>query len=227
MDRDVLQNLMKRFPMKVLPNGNIRTCPVRLSFTYLAEAREPENPKQKPKYSALLLFPKGADISLLVNACKTSATEEHGADALKLVETGKIKWPLKDQGKMTRDDGEMWDGCEAGAKAVEAKTERRPGTVDASASPCDPAKLYSGCWALVTVHTFAGSHEKGGKYVSVGLNNLQFLADDERFGGGAQITDPADEFSAIDGTTDSGALFNGSGAAGEPAAKDAGSFDFG
>lgn len=226
MDRDILANLMKRFPMKKLPNGNIRTCPVRLSFTYLAEPREPENPKAKPKYSALLLFPKGADISVLVEDCKAAAVEAHGAEALKLVQAGKIKWPIKDQGKMTREDGELWDGCEDGAKAVEAKTERRPGTVDAQAQACDPAKLYSGCWALVTIHTFAGSHEKGGKYVSIGLNNLQFLADDERFGGGAQVTDPSEEFAPIDGTADTSALFNGSGAD-KGAGKEASDFDFG
>lgn len=223
MDKDVLANLMKRFPMKVLPNGNIRTCPVRISFPKIDKPRQDDNGNDK--FEATLLFPKGADILILNKALEAKAVEIHGAKAMELVKHGKLVWPLKDQATKIRDDGTLWDGCEAGARTCDARTSNAPQTVDANAQRVAPSKFYGGCWALVTVHPYAGTYEdkkKGAKklYLSVGLNNLQFIADDDRFGGNGGATDPDEEFEPLDGTAPSG--FEGAGA---DAGKDP--YDFG
>src|SRR5487761_67523 len=51
-------------PMMILPNGSIRTGPVRLAFTCLFEPRKPsrmDEPGKPPSWGAALLFPPGAE----------------------------------------------------------------------------------------------------------------------------------------------------------------------
>lgn len=203
MDKDVLASLMKRFPMKVLPNGNIRTCPVRISFPHVNKPRKGDSSE---KYEVTLLFPKGADLTILNKAIEAKVVEAHGTNGMQLVKAEKISWPLSDQGKKKKDDGTLWDGCEPGAKACTAKTENQPRLKDASLNDIAADKIYPGCWALVTVHAYSGTY-KGEtttkKYASVGLNNIQFIADDERFGGSGG-SNPDEEFESLDGNAPSG-----------------------
>jgi hypothetical protein len=225
MDRAILENLMKRFPMKTLANGNIRTCPVRISWPNLVKGR---NKGGKEKFDVTLLFPLGADLTVLNEALGAEFLKQHGDNWRNLVNAGKLKWPLHDQGrKFTADGKSLQDGCIAGAEWCVPKTEIKPRFVDARAQEVDASAIYPGCWALVTLHIYSGTAVDEEtmakiKYTTLGLNNIQFIADDERFGSGG-ATDPAEEFEPIDGTATTG--FEGNAANGSAAPK--GEYDFG
>jgi hypothetical protein len=179
----------------------------------------------KAKYGVGCLFPKGYDTTPLKQMLVEKGEEEHGKAVRELLKAKKVSWPMKDGAQATKDDGTLWAGFEAGSEYVNAYTTNQPGFRDAAAKPCTADKFYGGCWALVTVHAYSGTWEDKktkakSRYISVGLNNLQFLADDERFGRGG--SDPDEEFEPIDGTGDADAMFNGKG---EPAGKS--DYDFG
>lgn len=208
MDNDILANLMKRFPVKVLPNGNIRVLG-RVSFPNLVKPRAGQGGGE-PKYGMALLFPKGYDLAPLVDSTKAKAIEIHGPKALELVAAEKIKWPIKDQGKEVDDDGKIIAGYTDGAKFVRLTRTTKPRIVDQSMTDIEASRIYAGCWTLTTVNPYGGTYEdkEVGKirYVSVGLNNIQFLADDEKFG--RADSDPNDEFGVIDGSTDGATAFS-------------------
>jgi hypothetical protein len=211
MDKDILANFMRRFPMKALPNGIIMSGPVRISWPNLVT---PRDDKGTLKYDVTLLWPLGADLTVLNKAIEAKLLELHGPDAMNLVRGEKIKWPLHDQAKkLTADGKSLQDGCVAGAKWGVPKTTVRPRAVNAKREELELSAIYPGSWALVTLHVHGGTatdRDTGAKikYVALGLNNFQHLADDDRFGNGGG-TDPLTEFDAIDGTAPTGFEANG------------------
>lgn len=223
MDKDILANLMRRFPMKEMPNGTIRTPPVRLSFPHLGKPRADD--RGNDKFEATLLFPLGADLTILNKAVEKAVIEKFGDKAMALVQAGSIDWPIKDQGKrLNAQTGELWEGMVPGAKVCAARTTVKPRIMDRNASEIDGDAIYPGCWCLVTVHAWAGEFREDGavkkRFGSIGLNNVQLVADDERLGSGGG-TNPNDEFEAIDGTVGTG--FDGA----NGAAKGKDPYDFG
>jgi hypothetical protein len=73
-----------------------------------------------------------------------------------------------------------------------ANAKRKPQIVDKSGQPItqeNSEEFYAGCWARATVNCFA--FDKIGKGVSIGLGNLQKLADDKSFEG---FTSAEDDF---------------------------------
>jgi len=183
MDQARLSALLKRFPCKELENGNIRTCPARLSFPALFEKRGIEG--SEPKYSAVLLFPKGADLTVLHEAAKHTAIEAFGAKAGSMG----LHMPFRDQGI------KALAGYEAGAYFITASTKQRPGVVGADLSPItDPEDAPAGYWVIATVRPFSYD-AKMKKGVSYGLQNIQVIAADEPFAGGSR---PTDDFEPLD-----------------------------
>ena len=197
MTPEALAKLIKAFPVKELGTGNIRTCPVRLSYANLFKPIQGTDdngqPSGDPKYSVALLFPVGANISLLSEAAKHAAIEKFGPKAASL----RLKMPIRDQIEKADRDGNLPTGYAEGAAFFNCTSKQKPGIVDAFGAPItDESKVYSGQWALVTVRPFG--FENRSKGVAFGLQNVQIIADDERLGGGRAAA--ADEFEPLDGS---------------------------
>lgn len=184
MDAKAIKALLERFPAKPLATGGIRTCPVRLSYPQLfkPQTMTQDDGSTTSKYSAVLLFPKGADLALLHKAAAEAAKERFGAR--------KVNMPFRDQGERVLDDGTMPNGYVDGATMlnVNANTEYKPGVVLRDGSLASPSDIYPGVWALVSLNVYAYDNPKR-KGVSFGLRNVMKLMDDERLAGGSASAD--------------------------------------
>lgn len=119
-------------------------------------------------------------------------------------------WPFRDQ---AQKDGE---GYEPGALFINVSSERKPQVVDQAMrriltqedplrgelgrerklSPKSVEDVYPGCWVRVSVRPF--SYENSGNSgISLGLGNVQLIADDTPLGGGGGNADT--EFAPIGG----------------------------
>ena len=184
-------------PCKLLDSGNVRTCPVRLSFPKIFERGKPQPPNLVGKYKANLLFPAGADISFL----KKAASE---ATLAKWANAGtkggpKLKSPFKDGGTVDPDTGmsmaDQYEGYAAGSAYIIATGDRQPAVIDSRlAAITDPARVYPGVWAIVTLRPF--TYDKGvNKGTSFGLQSLMIIADDTEWGGGGG--NPSSDYAGV------------------------------
>lgn len=217
MDASTIATLLKRFPSSVLPSGNIRTCPVRLSYPNLfvpKAAINTDGSKGRETYNVALLFPLGADLRILQGAIDTAAAEKFGAAWAKR----KLRMPLRDHDDRTLDDGTLPDGYVSGAKFCNASANKDhpPGVRLRDLSPATSKDIYPGCWALVTLRPYAYDNPQN-KGVALGLQNVVKLCDDDRLGGGGVVS-AEKEFAPIEGMDDIDAMF----AAREPAGADFG-----
>ena len=64
MSPEWIAKVTKDHPWVILPNGNIRSGPVRLSFANLMERSKPIPPNTEGKYSTNLIIPLGADLTV-------------------------------------------------------------------------------------------------------------------------------------------------------------------
>lgn len=127
----------------------------------------------------------------------------------------KFRSPIKDGATQVSRDGEPYDGFKAGQTTFKLGTkQRKPGLVDRQARPIidalgttltDKAKgvhemipenaTYSGCWFYATF--FALAYDRGdGRGVSLKLENLQLVRQDERLGATA-LTSAEDDFAPL------------------------------
>jgi hypothetical protein len=196
LSKEQLKKLMAKFPVKLLETGNYRTCPVRLSYPDIWEPSKGED-GYKSTYGATLLFPLGADLSLLNEAVAKAAHAKFGKDW----QDQELKLPFRDQGVKKNKTGYV-----KGAKFFRATSEQQPGILGPDGKPLtNRSKLYPGCWAIATVRPFAFSNKSNG--VSFGLQNIAIIADDEPFG--AVRADAAEEFAdALEGASEAKAMFD-------------------
>ncbi len=191
LSQQQIENMLRQLPCVKLPTGEIRTCPVRLSFPFFFEKQPPMEAGQSAKWATTLLFPPGADLSLLY--------QEAQAVAL-------AKWPTAFQpGGPTlanpfRDQGEKAnrEGYVPGAIFITASSERMQPPVVHVSNPAlpiiDKSKVYPGVWALVTLRAF-DYDKKVKKGVSWGLQSAMILADDKSLGGGT--VDPVAQYAGV------------------------------
>lgn len=208
-----------KYPWKPLDNGNLRSTVARLSYAALFEPKAYQGgeakpgDKNEPRYGVTLLLPKGDTAAELVKAlhgvirqqfgetCTISAPSGGAKPTVRVdyTEGGKaaranLNWPLVDQGEV------LSDGYQAGSLYVAAYSYDKPAVVDAKRQPItDKQAVYSGCFAFATIRPYWA---KGYKRLAIGLQGVQFLADGERFGGGApavedQFDDVAGDFGAM------------------------------
>lgn len=144
----------------------------RGSFVNLAEPRAPA-PDAKAVYGLVVSISKGETEFL----AKLNAEIQ----AVAIAKWGKVPPRLK----TTLRDGDEEDRAElAGAMVFNCKSADRPGIVDSDLQPVlDPELLYSGAWYRVSVSVFAWEHPASGKGVSIGLNNVMWIKDGERYSG--------------------------------------------
>lgn len=173
--------------------GRTITPEGRVSFPHLAE---PHTGGEYPsdKYELTLLFPKeGTDLTgiknLLTEPLKERWPELTLKDVLHPVRDGDAKY-AESQDDEDREKREHLRGH----WFIKAKSGDKPGCVDADGMKMDPNEIYGGCWARMSVSsgTYVLNGQKG---VTLFLGNVQFIRDDEAFGGGRVSAES--EFGAV------------------------------
>jgi hypothetical protein len=189
--RQTTETVNEETPMKAItPKG-------RLSYPHLFEPQTPPN-SNEPVYSCALVFDEGTDLGELKKIAQAVAQEKWGAKYAELMKAGKIRSPF-------RDDGEE-KGYPPGSVFINVKSKQAPGVVSIYPGPdgkpqkiTDPAEIYAGCYARVSVRAFAYDTQ-GNRGVSFALNNVQKLADGDRLDGRSRAEDEfeADSSAAAD-----------------------------
>lgn len=158
--------------------------PVRLTFTFL--------PDEEGVFRTSMLIPK--DDKELVGQIEDAIEEakEYGKTA---------KWGgrIPRNIKIAFHDGDESDVDKypenEGHYLLNARSKKKVGLVDSDRQPIlDSSEIYSGCWAYVSVTSFAYDNESKG--VSFFLNNIMKARDGEPFGSGG--SSPDEDFAEID-----------------------------
>lgn len=158
--------------------------PVRLTFTFL--------PDDDGVFRTSILVPK-KDKALI------QQIEEAIEEAKEYGKTAKWGGKIPRNLKIAFQDGDDSDLDKypenEGHYLLNARSKKKVGLVDIDRQPIlDPEEIYSGCWAYVSVTSFAYDNESKG--VSFFLNNIMKARDDERFGGGGAT--PEEDFAEVD-----------------------------
>ncbi|SFJ68956.1 ssDNA-binding protein [Methylobacterium brachiatum] len=189
----------------------IITPKFRASFVWVFKPKaDKRDPLKKPKYSVLMLFPKGTDLSALKAAAKAAAIQKWGSDADAKLKHPKFKSPFKDQATLVDGEGKPYAGVMEGGVAVEAWSYTAPGLAGPKLDPSTgkveiltaETDFYSGAWARAKIRPYAWTNDLGGIGLSFDLVNLQKLADDDRLGGGR--TRAEDDFQPVEASVEGG-----------------------
>jgi ssDNA-binding protein len=214
MTDEWIKAALAKNPCVKLDNGNIRTCPVRLSFPHIFSPSKPVPPNTEGKHGSSLLLPLGADISVLTAEATACARAKWGD------KMPKLRSPFLKQD----DDAERYPGYVPGAVLIRATSNQKLPCVDQNLAPIvDEARVYPGVWAIVTLRAFA--YDMGvNKGVSFGLQSVMIIADDQNIGGTGQAN-PSTDFAGvkIDANLNPAAAFGAEGStagATEPSAVD-------
>ncbi len=141
------------------------------------------------KYTITMLFDKSTDLSALRDAAQ-AALDEAWPNAK--TRPKKLANPFLD------GDEVEWDGFE-GKTFIRATSLYQPGIVDRKRQAItDEEDFYPGCHARATVNAFTYD-KKGNRGVSFGLQNLQFIRDDEPFTGRTNAEDDFEDLPEEDG----------------------------
>jgi hypothetical protein len=173
---------------------------VRLSYVNIFEPYA-NDPEDDPKYSCVILIPKGDKKTL----GKIDAAIKAAAEAAKNTKfEGKIPSNLATTLHDGDEEGDLDRNPEyAGHMYMSVSARQKPGVVDANVQPIlDSTEVYSGCYARVEIGAFAYNY-KGKKGVSFGLNHVQKIKDGESLTG---RTKAEDAFDAWDGDEDEDGL---------------------
>ncbi len=127
----------------------------------------------KEKYSIVMLFKKGTDITGIKDLLKRTILK---------------KWPEGTPDNFTNPlkdgDEKEYAGYEGHIYCTASNQNTQPGLLDERKQPIiDPKEFYGGCYAIATVSAYAWSY-MGKNGVSLGLCNLMKKNDGEPFGGG-------------------------------------------
>lgn len=158
--------------------------PVRLTFTFL--------PDEEGVFRTSALIPK-KDKALVAQIEEAIDEAKNYGKSAKW--GGKIPHGLK----IAFQDGDETDlekyPENEGHFILNARSKKKVGLVDSDRQPIlTEDEIYSGCWAFVSVTSFAYNNESKG--VSFFLNNIMKARDDVRFGGGG--TSAEDDFEGIE-----------------------------
>lgn len=182
------------------PNGSLVTPLFRAAYVCVFAAKGFKgDATSKPAHSITMLFPKGTDFTPLKAQILAVAKEKWGERAEDV-----LRKQQNSDKRIFKDSGEVGaEGFEDGCIHLSARNVQKPGLVGKQAGPdgtliqiTDEDIFFSGCYALASIRPFAWEHPKGGKGISLSLNNVQMIATGERLGGGR--TRPSDDFEASD-----------------------------
>lgn len=153
------------------------TGKVRFSYVHVFEPAAVSGGSDDKKYSVSLIIPKSDKTTLkkienAIEEAKKVGVAKWGGKMPK-----SLKLPLRD-GDLERDEE-----CYENSMFLNAKTDRKPGIVDANLDEIiSRDEFYSGCYGRASVNFFPYD-VNGSKGIAVGLQNLQKLEDGERLGG--------------------------------------------
>jgi len=158
--------------------------PVRLTFTFL--------PDEDGAYRTSALIPK-------TDKAQIAQIEEAIEEAKNYGKTAKWGGKIPRNLKIAFQDGDDTDLDKypenEGHFLLNCRSKKKVGLVDIDRQPIlDASEVYSGCWAYLSVTSFAYDNESKG--VSFFLNNIMKARDDESFGGGA--SSPDEDFAEIE-----------------------------
>ncbi len=142
----------------------------------------------KMEFSVVALFKKGEDLSKLEDEIKKVLEAKLGKDKSKWPKN--IRSPFRDQAEREKEVEEngvtkmvMPEGYVKGAFFINLKSTHRPGVVDENVLPIlDESDFYAGCYAQATINPFYYD-QKGNRGISLGLQNIQKVADGEPLSG--------------------------------------------
>lgn len=184
-------------PCVKLANGDIRTGPVRLSFPNILKPGKPTQQKPDGGYGAVLLFPKGVDISVLQKEMRDVALAKWPQAGQK--GGPKLFNPIRDQdidGKGNPGEAERYAGYELGAMRIGANANQKVPCVDRRLTPIiDESKVYPGVWAICTVRCYTFERD-GNKGPTFGLQAVMIVADDTNIGGTGSAS-PQEAFAGV------------------------------
>ena len=178
-----IKNVIERNPCKVIADGNILTCPVRMGFVHLDKPQKAMEEGKDDKYSVTLLFQEGSNVSVLADALRKCGAEKWGDQFANHSKSSSFHNPIKDQG-----DKFQYEGFVSGNRFVVATGTRKPEVRRPNGSP-HTDHTFSGQWAMAVIRPFAWETRNSQGVVlkrglSFGLQGVLILADDIEFGGG-------------------------------------------
>lgn len=194
MSPERVKSMLAANPCVLLESGDVRTCVARASFPHLDKPQAAMEDGKADKYALTLLFPHGADISVLKQAASAKALEKWPNAGQPGGPT--LHTPFRDQA-----DKIKFDGYVAGAFFITATGERKPPVVNTQRLPIVDARgVYPGCWVIAIVRPFYfEAKNKQGKTikqgVSFGLQSVMKIADDVELGGSG--SDPNKDFAGV------------------------------
>ena len=123
------------------------------------------------KYSAVLLFEAGADLTGLKEAVQKAAAG--------LKSKAGARNPICSGDERAEEWGEVFKG----AKYIRVSSRFQPAIVDTDRSDIlDKSKLYSGCYVRAVIRAYPYD-KAGNRGVAFGVEAVQFLRDGEALGG--------------------------------------------
>jgi hypothetical protein len=155
--------------------------PVRISFANIWQPKA--NKSGKEKFSVSVIIDK--DDTRLIKKIQRAIESVKTSDAALKKWGGKVpknvKTPLRDGDEDREEDG-AYEGC----MFVNATSDTAPGIFEKIKNKIlkvtDKAKVYSGCYCIVSVNFFAFFAE-GNKGIACGLNNILKVKDGEALAG--------------------------------------------
>jgi hypothetical protein len=181
------------------PTGVIILPRAKMLYPALFKAHAQKNdPPDKAKFGTSILIPKDANLQPVIDAVNKLIADKLGAAA----KTTKVRKPFL---KVTEEDQpkivarlQAADIDPAGFPIMlRCLTKQRPTVKSADMSEVtDETMAYDGRWCRVSVRPYFYDHPTGGKGVSLGMNNVQLLDEDDvipRIGG----SNADDEFEAV------------------------------
>jgi hypothetical protein len=165
----------------------IVTDPVRISFPYLFKKREMKDQDgtrqaERDRYECVLLIPPSTgDAKKIADAMSKAMAAKFGDDwksEMSSMEMAKLPLKKCSENKWFKDQFADWH-------FVNSWSKERPNVVDKDFNDIiDPEKVYAGCWCRFQLTLLAWESKKGGKLCLVSLDNVMFVADGDRLGGG-------------------------------------------
>lgn len=166
------------------PKTKIITPEFRGSYVTLVKPRAQEEGKE-PKYSINIVLKKKAPETIaflkrLEASFNASMIEKLG----KAIPFAACKYYPVHDGDKPDEDGEVSD-ITKGCWRIYASNKFKPGCIDKAGQKLfSEEDLYSGAWYRASVSTWAWKNDLGGRGVSINLDNVMKLKDDDKYGGG-------------------------------------------
>jgi ssDNA-binding protein len=177
-------------------SGNITVGPVRVCFESINEPKQ--NERGDDRWGGCFLVPKGEDLAALKAELREVAVARWG-DKIPKFRHGS---PVKDQEDLTTSEGDLYDFSEPGAMFFNANSNEEIGAYkknkQGAYEKLDRSEIYGGMWAYVSLRPYAWpsakneAAAKGNRGISLGLQQVLKVRDDERLG--KPVAKPEEDF---------------------------------